>query len=86
MGPRGGGGLTPGLSLQGGGGYGSRVGGLVGGYSPPPPRRKSELLHVCTSGSQHKAQKENGLVSGRKDHRYLSVTEDGTRRCQWTSH
>ena len=29
-----------------------------------PPRRNSGLCHVCTGGKQHKAQKENGLVSG----------------------
>ena len=29
-----------------------------------PPRRNSGLCHVCTGGSQHKAQKENWLVSG----------------------
>ena len=28
------------------------------------PRRNSGLCHVCTGGKQHKAQKENGLVSG----------------------
>ena len=27
------------------------------------PRRNSGLCHVCTGGKQHKAQKENGLVS-----------------------
>ena len=31
---------------------------------PPPPGRNSGLCHVCTGGKQHKAQKENGLVSG----------------------
>ena len=43
--------------------------------SPPPARREgnSGLLHVCTRGSQHKAQKENWLVSV-EGHRYLSVT------------
>ena len=30
----------------------------------PTPRRNSGLCHVCTGGKQHKAQKENGLVSG----------------------
>ena len=29
-----------------------------------PPQRNSGPCHVCTGGSQHKAQKENGLVSG----------------------
>ena len=47
------------------------------------PRRNSGRWHVCTGGKQCKAQKENGLVSGLQDHRYLSVTEDETRRCQW---
>ena len=49
------------------------------------PRRNSELLHVCTRGSQHKAQKEIWLVSGLHDHRYLSVNSE-TRRCQWVGH
>ena len=40
---------------------------------PPPSRRNAGLLHVCTSGRQYKAQKENWPVSGVKDHRYLSV-------------
>ena len=31
---------------------------------PPPPRSNSGLLHVCTGGSQHKAQEENWLISG----------------------
>ena len=38
------------------------------------PRRNAEVLHVGTRHDQHKAQKENWLVSGLKDHRYLSVT------------
>ena len=41
-----------------------------------PPRWNAELLHVCTGGRQHKAQKENWLISGLKDHRYLSVKKD----------
>ena len=53
---------------------------------PPPPRRNSGLCHVCTGGRQYKAQKENGLVSGLYDHRYLSVAEDETRRCLWVGH
>ena len=44
----------------------------VGTHRPVPggrgpgrdPRRDSGLCHVCTGGSQHKAQKENGFVSG----------------------
>ena len=39
-------------------------------HSLVAPRRNSGLWHVCTSGKQHKAQKENGLVSGLQDHRY----------------
>ena len=50
------------------------------------PQRNSGLWHVCTGSKQHKAQKENGLVSGLQDHRYLSVTEHMTRRCQWAGH
>ena len=38
--------------------------GACMGSAPPPPRRNSGLCHVCISGKQHKAQKENGLVSG----------------------
>ena len=38
------------------------------------PRRNAGLLHGCTRGSQHKAQKEIWLVSGLQDHRYLWVT------------
>ena len=38
---------------------------------PSPPQRDSGLWHVCTGGNQHKAQKENGPVSGLQDHRYL---------------
>ena len=35
-----------------------------GALAAAPPRRNSGLCHVCTGGKQHKAQKENGLVSG----------------------
>ena len=38
--------------------------------------RKPGLLHMCTRGEQHKAQEENGLISGLKDYRYLSVMEE----------
>ena len=41
----------------------------------PPPRRNAELLHGSTRRVQHENQQENRLVSGRVDHRYLSVTE-----------
>ena len=34
------------------------------------PRRNAELLHVCTSGRQFKAQKENWLISGLQDQRW----------------
>ena len=36
------------------------------------PRRRPGLLHVCTGGDQRKTQEEQRLVSGLKDHRYLS--------------
>ena len=49
----------------------SRIVRLLG--LSPSPRRNSGLLHVCTRGSQHKAQKEIWLVSGLQDHGYLSV-------------
>ena len=39
------------------------------------PRRNAGLLHVCTRGRQHKAQKEIWPVSGLQDHRYLSVNK-----------
>ena len=34
---------------------------------PPLPRGDAEVLHVCTSGRQYKAQKEHWLVSGLQD-------------------
>ena len=55
--------------------------GVVGvirslGRGPARPRRSSGLLHVCTRGDQHKAQKENWLVSGLSDQRYRSVKRE----------
>ena len=50
------------------------------------PQTKSRLLHVCTRGSEHKVQKENGLVSGLQDQRYRSATKNETLRCHWTDH
>ena len=44
-------------------------------FTPP---EEFWLWHVCTSGSQHKAQRENWLISGLRDHRYFSVTEKWT--------
>ena len=44
------------------------------------------LLHVRTRGGQHKAQEENGLVSGLQDYRYLSVTKYETRGWLWRGH
>ena len=35
-------------------------------HPPPPPRGNSGLLHVCTRGSRHKAQKENGSPVAQK--------------------
>ena len=47
---------------EGGGGGGGAPAQSAGGGRCP--RRNSGLCHVCTGGNQHKAQKENGLVSG----------------------
>ena len=43
-----------------------RGGGAYQPENPPPPRRNAELLHLCTSGRQYKAQEENWLISGLK--------------------
>ena len=67
-----------------GGGAGATGQGWAGMHWKPR-RRNAELLHVCTSGRQYKAQKEDWLVSGLQDHGYLSVKRE-TYRCQWTGH
>jgi hypothetical protein len=52
----------------------------------PSPQRNCGLLHVCTRSSQQKAQKENGLVCGLEDPRYLSVTNKGRKDASgWTT-
>ena len=51
----------------------------MGVQQPPPPfppRRKPGLLHMCTGGDQHRAQEENGIVSGLQDHQQCSVTKE----------
>ena len=49
------------------------------GNHPFGPRRNSGLLHVCTSGSQHKAQKENASsVAQQTAGTFLSQTRDPT--------
>ena len=51
------------------------------------PRRRPGLLHVCTGGDRHKAQEQNGLVSGPKDRRYPSVTREcTTKTCRQGPH
>ena len=47
----------------------------VGQRVPVGPLEELWRVHVCASGNQHKAQKENWLVSGLQDHRYLSDTK-----------
>ena len=58
---------------------------IVEAVPPPPPSgRNAELLHLGTRRGQHKSA-ESWLISGLKDHRYISVTR-GTWRRQWAHH